>query len=82
MSKRSEEWIEFSDVVKNHIEEYTVKQYGDKPDDLVEQWSKWDCLRQIEKYIKRHGANARSDQDGSDLLKIAHYAQIAWTKGA
>lgn len=79
-TKRGEQFISFAECLLQHIEQYTVPQYGDAPNDLVEDWSVDDCLRQIQKYTKRQGKNARKDQDGQDLMKIAHYAQLAWSK--
>ena len=29
------EWLSFSDVVTGHVENYTVKQFGDLPDDSL-----------------------------------------------
>ena len=79
-SLRGMEWTEFSDNVLYHVEEYTVPQYGDKGEDNVTDWSAKDCVRQIEKYVKRFGKNAREGQDKLDLLKVAHYACLAYNK--
>jgi hypothetical protein len=81
MSNRGNDWIDFAAVVLKHIEEYTVPQYGDKPNDQVENWSVEDCIRQIGKYIARFGKNQRGESDQEkDIIKIAHYACIASTK--
>lgn len=68
--------------VINHIDNYTVPQYGDSPDDLAETWSSDDCMKQLDKYIKRFKKNSRIGQQESDFLKMAHYVQLAAEKYA
>jgi hypothetical protein len=79
MSLRSKDWHDFSDLVHNHIEEYTIPQYGDKGDDLADDYTPEECIKYIQKYVKRHGSNVREGQTTLDLIKIAHYAQLAYT---
>lgn len=81
-SIRGQEWIAFSNLVLKHIEEYTVPQYGDKPNDpLHQEWKIEDCIRAISKYANRHGKGQRGkEEELRDLLKIAHYACVAHTK--
>lgn len=79
MSTRGKEWMGFAQQVYDHIENYTVPQYGDKGEDLCTDYTPEYCMKQIEKYTKRAGKNRRADQDTLDLLKIAHYAQMAHT---
>ena len=73
-------WTIFQTIVYTHIKDYAVKQYGDDGDDPVTDYSADDCVRNMKKYIARHGKNARPDQDKLDLIKIAHYAQMAHDK--
>jgi hypothetical protein len=80
LSQRGREWIEFSNEVLNHVEEYTVPQYGDKGSDNVTDYDAKDCVLQIRKYATRFGSNQRIDQESLDLLKIAHYSCLAHTK--
>jgi len=77
-SKRGKAWLEFSSLVLQHIEEYTVPQYGDEGDDLADDYEPEDALRNITKYVKRFGKNARPAEQTRDFVKIAHYAQIAY----
>ena len=77
---RLQEWDEFSALVRKHIEETTIPQYGDLPHDLASTWSKQECIKPIEKYIARHGRHTRPDQAADDLKKIAHYACMAFFK--
>ena len=77
-SVRKQEWDEFSIAVGNHIENYTVSQYGDKGDDLASEYSAQSCLDQVKKYLQRQGKNKRPGQDKLDLLKMAHYIQMAY----
>lgn len=80
VSNRGLAWMEFASDVLDHIEDYTVSQYGDSPDDLVEQWSAGDCVNALQKYVARFGKNSRDGQEGLDMLKIAHFAQLAFDK--
>ena len=80
LSKRGVEWLDFTHKVLDHIEEYTVPQYGDKPNDPVEEWTAAQCVVAIKKYAARFGSNQRPGQEALDLLKIAHFAQLAFDK--
>jgi hypothetical protein len=80
MSDRLNEWLEFSDAVSEHIESYTVSQYGDKGQDQLTDYTADDCMLQVLKYVNRYGKNARPGQEDLDLLKIAHYTAVAWSK--
>lgn len=76
-SKRGEEFIDFSKEVVHHIDNYTVPQYGDAPNDMVEEWNPEHITNQIQKYAKRMQNNGRGDSDNIlSCLKIAHYACI------
>lgn len=80
MSLRGDDWLDFSKKVSNHIEGYTVPQYGDKGNDEADDFTAEECVKHIKRYVARHGKNSRPGQDELDLLKIAHYAQMAHTK--
>ena len=73
-------WCDFAEAVLEHIEEYTVPQYGDAPDDELSEWTSTECMTAIRKYTRRHGKNSREGQDALDCLKIAHYACAAHVK--
>ena len=79
-SKRGDEWLDFSEAVFDHVENYTVKQYGDAGTDQVTHYSAEDCVKQIKKYCERFGKNAREGLERLDLIKIAHYACLASNK--
>lgn len=79
-SIRSQQFEWFANQVIEHIETYTVPQYGDYPNDQVEEWTPELCIAQIGKYSARFGKNSREGQELLDLIKIAHYAQIAYSK--
>lgn len=79
MSYRGAEWNDFSVLVRNHVENYTIPQYGDGPNDLVGSMSSEQIELQIKKYIQRFGNNARGFEEAQrDLLKIAHYCGILY----
>jgi len=78
MSKRAEDWKKFANKVETHIEEYTVPQYGDKGDDIASEYTPEHCINQVKKYSARFGKNSRPGQSKLDLMKIAHYAQMAY----
>lgn len=77
-SKRAMQWIHFSHRVLEHIEGYTVPQYGDEGEDLASDYTVQSCLDQVRKYLQRAGRNRRPGQDRLDLIKMAHYIQMAW----
>lgn len=79
-AQRTKDWNEFAAKVADHIENYTVPQYGDAPNDNVESWSSQACIAQIQKYAACFGTNQRAGQEELDLMKIAHYAQLAMCK--
>lgn len=85
MIDREQEWKAFSEMVRIHIVEYTIPQYGNSPDDQVGAWTAQDCLKSMLRYINRYGRNARGDEEQMrDFLKIAHYAALAywrWREG-
>lgn len=74
------EWEEFSKLVYSHIRDYTIKQYGCKGEDNVSEWSIKDLMEAIYKYYKRYKTNMRPGQEQMDLMKIAHYACMAYWK--
>jgi hypothetical protein len=78
-TKRGADWRSFASEVLNHIESYTINQYGDKENDIASSYNAEDCIKHIQRYVTRFGKNARPGQDRLDLLKIAHYAQMAAT---
>ena len=79
-SKRGYDWEEFAAKVFNHIEDYTVPQYGDKGDDQCTDFTVEDFRTQIKKYANRMGRNSRPGQDKLDLLKMCHYIQMLHDK--
>jgi hypothetical protein len=78
---RSKEWRMFSYLVEQHVNNYTIPQYGDAPDDEVEGWTPEMCAMAIQKYTKRFSSNQRGTQETrKDMLKIAHFACLAYWK--
>jgi hypothetical protein len=81
MSNRLDDWLSFGGYVSKHIEEYTVPQYGDKPDDQASEFTIEECLAHVKRYINRYGKNQRGrDDQEKDFYKMAQYVQIAWDK--
>lgn len=81
MSIRGDNWVEFAANVHEHVENYTVAQFGDYPDDNIETMTAEECIKQVRKYVERFGRNQRGQEDQlRDMLKIAHYASFAWEK--
>lgn len=80
VSCRGLEWLSFSDSVFEHVENYTVKQYGDKGKDNVSDWSAEECFKLVEKYLKRRNSNQRPGQRRLDIFKAAHYLCLAESK--
>lgn len=79
-TKRGIEFAIFAEEVAKHVNEYTVPQYGDKGNDKATNYSPQRCIEEIEKYCARFGKNVRPGQELRDLMKIAHYAAITYSK--
>ena len=83
MSIRGEEWDRFSALVAEHVDGYTVPQYGDAPDDAVEQFTEHDIAMNLRRYVNRLETSQRGHVEAQrDLLKIAHYCGILFFKRA
>ena len=81
MSNRGKEWTNFSALVHEHVENYTVPQYGDAPDDAVSQFTEHDIAMNLRRYVNRLETSQRGPKDAQrDLLKIAHYCGILYFK--
>lgn len=81
MSKRLDEWKNFSNIVGQHIENYTVAQYGDFPDDQVTNWTVEQCFDSISRYVNRRNSNRRGELESMrDMVKIAHFVCMAFNK--
>jgi|PlaIllAssembly_1097288.scaffolds.fasta_scaffold03549_8 hypothetical protein len=80
LSKRGADWMRFALTVMDHVESYTVPQYGDKGEDLVTEQTCEECVNQVKKYLSRFGRNSREGQQELDFLKAAHYIQMAYEK--
>ena len=80
LSQRGKDWQEFAAKVLDHIENYTVPQYGDAPNDLAETWTPRQSLDCVDRYSKRYGRNSRDGQQALDFTKMAHYVQLAYLK--
>lgn len=82
-SQRALQWDRFAQKVHDHIEEYTVPQYGDLPDDMASNFTQRDFNLQLQKYVSRQlngGGKRGKENDALDYLKIAHYACMAYAK--
>jgi hypothetical protein len=79
-TQRSTDFAKFAIFVINHIENYTVPQYGDKGNDIASEYTATYCMSQVEKYLRRFGKNIRPGQELLDLIKMAHYIQITYDK--
>lgn len=81
LSKKSADWVCFTANVTQHIEEYVVPQYGDKGTDEATEYTAEECAGHIKRYATRFGKNSRGNEEQlRDLIKIAHYAQLAYDK--
>ena len=79
-SRRGEQWKAFAEAVANHIETYTVPQYGDEGEDIITEQDARYCVDHAKRYLARFGRSARPDNELLDLKKAAHYLQMAHDK--
>ncbi len=77
-SERAKDWYAFSDAVVQHIDAYTVPQYGDKGADQASDYTAEGHVQQARKYLARFGRSSRPGEERLDLMKAAHYLQMAW----
>lgn len=77
MSQRGDDWKAFAEQVHDHIEGYTVPQYGDKGEDQATEYGSAEHVLQAKRYLARFGKNSRPGQEVLDLIKTAHYCQMA-----
>jgi hypothetical protein len=71
----------FSPVVRDHIMNYVLKQYGEQIDNGTDPLSESKdpvdyCTACIKKYRNRFVRNQREYNDGRDCVKRAHYVQL------
>lgn len=81
ISLRGQEFAEFANIVSQHIENYAVPQYGDKGSDPVStdmDMSREVMISNIKRYVARAGRSSRPHEANLDLIKIAHYACLAY----
>jgi hypothetical protein len=77
---RGDNWLKISQRVLDHIENYTIPQYGDAPDDAIEEWSIEECFKQPERYLARRNTSMRPKEKALDILKSIHYLSLALEK--
>ena len=81
MTKRTEDFLNFALIVADHIENYTVPQYGDAPNDPIEEWTPAQCMDSVKRYASRIDSNQRGHLESlRDMAKIAHFAGLAFEK--
>jgi hypothetical protein len=78
VSERAKDWADFASRVAEHIENYTVPQYGDKGSDQASDYTADGHVQQAKKYLARFGRSSRPGEERLDLMKAAHYLQMAW----
>ena len=77
------EWTKFSFQVAKHVVTYTIPQYASDNEeaDQAGAWSAAQCVESIRRYVNRFGKGQRGNKEAlRDMLKIAHYACIAYFK--
>lgn len=79
---RLKEWQEFSKQVETHITNYANIQYGNPGgDEQIDSFSLEDCWQNMQRYYNRRNSSVRGKTETQrDVLKVAHYAQVIYTK--
>lgn len=79
MSAKINNWLGFAVRVRNHIRDYVLPQYGDNTaPDLA--YTADDCIKHAQRYLARFGRQSRDGEELLDLMKAAHWIQIAHDK--
>lgn len=75
MSGKVDQWGQFSEKVKGHIDNYVIHQYGDFPDKTIAKFTPEKIQGKLEAYVDRIGKSSRGPEDAKrDAIKIAHFA--------
>lgn len=79
-SNRTNQFKVFAGKVEEHIENYTVKQYGDAPHDQLSTATRDDVVYNIKRYVARLNTGCRGRVEAKrDVLKLAHYLQVLYS---
>jgi len=79
ISIRGKNWEVFSQLVAEHIEDYTVPQYGDYPHDQLTEFTIQEVVMNMKRYLNRAETSQRGDEDKlRDCFKLAHYANVLY----
>lgn len=79
VSDKELNWIYFNNIVNQHIKNYAVNQYGPTVAQSDDLHTAEDCINYIKKYVARREAARRGRLEVlRDLVKIAHFAQLAF----
>jgi len=73
-------WDRFCRMVRDHIEQYVIPQYGDENTEPAKEYDFDDCIKQSQRYLARTKTTQRPHERGRDLLKAAHWIQKAWDR--
>lgn len=78
---RLQEWWNFSEDVEEHIQEYTIPQYGDYPQDQLTTTTNECIVHDMKRYLNRFGKGQRGHREAMrDMLKIAQYAGVLYNR--
>lgn len=79
---RITQWEQFSAQVLEHIDQYTLVQYGNpEGDEQVDAFTVEDCFKNMERYFNRRNSSVRGNKERlRDVIKIARYAQLIYGK--
>lgn len=82
MYDRLSQWKHFNEQMERHIEQYTKPQYGSSEGtEQVDSFTVADCWREMQRYYNRRNVAVRGSKEQlRDLIKVAHYAQLAYDK--
>ena len=80
--ERLEEWENFQEVMKDHLENYAQIQYGNpEGDEQIDRFSAEDCWQNIQRYYNRRNSSVRGESETRrDAIKVSHYAQVIYNK--
>ena len=81
-SNRVEQWRKFSALVEDHINTYTLEQYGNpEGNEQVDSFTIEDCWQNCQRYYNRRNSAVRGEEERRrDVLKVAHYMSFIHDK--
>ena len=73
---KEDQWEQFSEIMKLHMIDYVMPQYGNFPSKTIQGWNEAKIAGKLEAYVDRIGKGRRGIEDQvRDAIKIADFGR-------